>query len=252
MVLCNCPGSQKSDSTLTVLPLMPEVGRVVLEKAKILFGMAIVENAYDETAVIEAIPAREIPAREKALLKLAKSLMPRLPAEEIDVLIVDEIGKNFSGTGMDTNIIGRLRIAGSPEPERPKIKYIIARDLSDASHGNALGIGLADLTTRRLFDKIDFTVTNENVITSSFLHRGMIPIVLENDRDAIRTALRSNWGIEPKDARLVRIPNTLHLHELFISESLLPEIRSLPHVEVISEPEEMTFDEQGNLTSFIR
>jgi hypothetical protein len=127
--------------------IMPEVAKVVLEKVNILCGLAIVENAFEQTALIEAIAADKIQEREGELLKISASLMPKLPTEDIDVLLVDEIGKNYSGTGMDTNIIGRIRILGVEEPHSPRIRYVIASDLSEESHGNALGIGLADLTT---------------------------------------------------------------------------------------------------------
>lgn len=230
--------------------IMPHVARVVFEKANILCGVAIVENALEQTAKIEAIPRDRIEEQEKRLLKESSALMPALPVEDIDVLIVDEIGKNYSGTGMDTNIIGRLRILGVEEPAVPRIKYILASDLSEASHGNALGIGLADLTTQRLFEKIDFQKMNENVITSSFLHRAMIPIVLENDRTAIATALRSNWGVPPQNARVVRIPNTLHLEHLYVSESLLPEIERNPSIEILSQPVAMEFDGTGHFPPF--
>jgi hypothetical protein len=224
---------------------MPEVSRVVLEKANILCGLGIVENAFDETAMIEAIPVPQIEERERELLKIAASFMPKLPVEDLDILHVDQIGKNFSGTGMDTNIIGRMRILGVDEPLSPRIKYIIASDLSEECHGNALGIGLADLTTRRLFEKIDYQKTNENVITSTFLMRAMIPIVIDNDREAIATALRCNWGVKPEEARMIRIANTLHLQHLYVSESLLPEIREFPHIEICGEAEEMKFDKNG-------
>ncbi|MFD0682018.1 MULTISPECIES: lactate racemase domain-containing protein [unclassified Paenibacillus] len=225
---------------------MPEVSRVVFEKANILCGIGIVENAYEQTAVIEAIPTRLIEERERELLKLSASLMPKLPVQELDVLHVDKIGKNYSGTGMDTNIIGRMRINGVDEPASPRIGYVIAGDLSDECQGNALGVGLADLTTKRLMEKIDFHKTNENVITSTFLHRAMIPIIIDNDREAMRTALRCSWGILPEQARIMRIPNTLHLEYLYISESLLPEVRGLDHLEVVGELEEMQFDINGN------
>jgi hypothetical protein len=224
---------------------MPEVSRVILEKANVLCGLGIVENAFDETAIIEAVPVEQIEERERELLKIAASFMPKLPVEELDILHVDQIGKNFSGTGMDTNIIGRMRILGVEEPATPRIKYIIASDLSEECHGNALGIGLADLTTRRLFEKIDYQKTNENVITSTFLMRAMIPIVMDSDRDAIAAALRCNWGVKAEEARMIRIANTLCLQHLYVSESLLPEIRRLPHLEVEEEPEEMKFDENG-------
>ncbi|MFC5651296.1 lactate racemase domain-containing protein [Paenibacillus solisilvae] len=227
--------------------IMPEVARVMLEKLNILCGVGIVENAFEETAVIEAIPTANIPEREAELLRFSASLMPKLPVEDIDVLVVDEIGKNYSGTGMDTNIIGRIRILGVEEPESPSVKYIVASDLSEESHGNSLGIGLADLTTKRLYEKIDLQKMNENVVTSTFLSRAMIPIVLENDKEALHAALRSNWGVAAEQAKIVRIPNTLHLEYLYVSESLLPEVMKLPHVEVIEKLADMTFDSEGYL-----
>jgi hypothetical protein len=227
--------------------LMPKVAEVTLREANILCGIAIVENAFEETAAIEAIPTQRIFEREQELLKFSASLMPKLPVSELDLLVVDEIGKNYSGTGMDTNIIGRMRIAGVEEPADPKIRYILARDLSEASHGNALGIGLADLTTRRLFHKIDFRITNENVITSTFLHRAMIPIVLDSDRLAMLAAYRGTWGVEPKDWRILRIANTLHLQDFWASEALLPELIAQPQIEQLSAPEPLAFDEAGDL-----
>lgn len=228
--------------------IMPEVAKILFQKAKILCGVAIIENAFEQTAILEAIPTDSIPQREKELLAESAALMPKLPIEDIDLLVVDEIGKNYSGTGMDTNIIGRIRILGVQEPTSPRIKYIIASNISEESHGNALGIGLADLTTRRLFDQIDHHVMNENVITSTFLHRAMIPIVLENDREAIKAALRASWGVKPEKARFMRIPNTLHLEYLYVSENLLPELSGLGNIEIIGELEEMEFDECGYLT----
>lgn len=225
--------------------IMPEVAKVILEKTKILCGIAIIENAFEQTAILEAVPTAAIPQREKELLSESAALMPKLPIEDIDVLVVDEIGKNYSGTGMDTNIIGRIRILGVQEPTSPRIKYIVASNVSDESHGNALGIGLADLTTRRLFNQIDHHAMNENVITSTFLHRAMVPIVLDNDREAISAAIRANWGTEPEQARLMRIPNTLHLEYLYVSENLLPELTGLDNIEVIGEPMEMEFDSDG-------
>jgi hypothetical protein len=225
--------------------IMPHVARVIFEKANILCGVAIVENAFEQTAKIEAIRAERIEERERVLLKESAGLMPKLPVDDIDLLIVDEIGKNYSGTGMDTNIIGRLRILGVEEPASPRIKYILASDLSEPSHGNALGIGLADLTTRRLFDKIDFQKMNENVVTSTFLHRAMIPIVMDNDQAAIDAALRSTWGVASEQARVVRIPNTLHLEYLEVSESLLPELQGRDDVEIFGDLHEMQFDGNG-------
>jgi len=230
--------------------MMPEVAKVVLEKCQILCGVGIIENAFEQTAKIEAILPERIPERERELLKESAALMPKLPVEDLDLLWVGEIGKNFSGTGMDTNIIGRLRILGTEEPTSPRIKYLIASDLSEETHGNALGIGLADLTTKRLFDKIDYQKMNENVITSTFLHRAMIPIVMENDRDAFTAALRATWGVQPENARMMCIPNTLHLEHLLISSNLIKEVQGLEHVEIIGEPQELEFDADGYLQVF--
>ena len=233
-----------------LVDFLPEVADVVLGTGKVLGGVAIVENAREETAIIEVLHYGQITDREPILLKKAIGLMPGLPVKDLDVLLVDQIGKDFSGTGMDTNIIGRIGILGSQEPKSPRIKYIIASDLTEASHGNALGIGLADFTTRRLFEKIDFDVMNANVLTSSFIRRGMIPLVLDNTKECLQAALRCNWGVSTEKARLIRIPNTLHLEHIYVSEALLPEIRTMPYIEVIQEGIDLEFDHDGYLTPF--
>ncbi|MED1467237.1 lactate racemase domain-containing protein [Bacillus salipaludis] len=225
--------------------MMPEVGKVAIKNSNTLFGIAIVENAHEETAIIEAIEPDLIEDRERELLKKAFDLMPSLPVDEIDILVVDEIGKNYSGTGMDTNIIGRIRVLGVEEPKKPAIKYVIASNLSEVSHGNALGIGLADLTTKRLFESIDLKVMNENVVTSTFLARASIPIVLENDQEALKAALRANWGVAWQEARIVRIPNTLHIGELFVSEIIFNELKDKGNIEVLENLHEMKLDEEG-------
>ncbi len=229
---------------------MVEVGEKVLGSGKILFGVGVVEDAYEQTARIEAILPSRIPDRERDLLRESARLMPKLPVSKIDVLFVDRLGKNFSGTGMDTNIIGRFRIPGVEEPSEPEIKYLIVSDLSEQSHGNALGVGLADVTTRRLFEKIDFAATNQNVLTSTFLERAKIPLVAANDREALEIAMRCNWGVEPEDTRFVRIPNTLNLKELYVSENLVDEALSGGNVEIAGDAAEMEFDEEGYLRAF--
>jgi hypothetical protein len=227
--------------------VMPKAARVVFGSGKILCGVGIVENAFEQTSLLEVIPTPLIEEREQELLKRSAALMPKLPVQDIDLLIVDEIGKNYSGTGMDTNIIGRIRILGVQEPTSPRIKYILARDLSEESHGNALGIGLADLTTRRLLNKIDYQKMNENVITSTFLTRASVPIVLDNDRLAIEAALRSNWGVSSQNARIVHIPNTLHLEELYVSEALLSDLEGIENIQIHGDVEDMVFDKEDNL-----
>src|SRR3712207_1359317 len=229
---------------------MVEAGEMVFSSGKVLFGVGIVENAYEETAMIEAIPPERVVEREAELLKESARLMPKLPVSDIDVLFVDELGKNFSGTGMDTNVIGRFRIPGVDEPESPRVKYLIVSDVSEAAHGNTLGVGLADLTTRRLFEKVNYEAMNANVLTSTFLERAKIPMILESDREALQAAMRCNWGVEPEDTRFVRIPNTLHLRYLYLSENLLEEALANGNVEVVEEAAEAQFDEDGYLTSF--
>ena len=229
---------------------MVEVGREVVDSGKVLFGVASVENGYDEPAYLEAIPPENIPRREEELLEEYKKLMPELPVANIDVLFVDALGKNYSGTGMDTNVIGRFRIPGVEEPEKPEVKYVIVGDVSEESHGNALGVGLADLTTRRLFEKLDLGAMNANVLTSTFLERAKVPMVVENDREALSAAVRCNWGVPPEETRFVRIPNTLHLEHLYVSENLVDEVTRNAGAEVVSEPEDLRFDEAGNLQGF--
>jgi hypothetical protein len=229
---------------------MVEVGEEVLDSGHILFGVGIVENAYDEPAMIEAIPTGEIPERERELLRGYMGMMPGLPVSEIDILYVDALGKNYSGTGMDTNVIGRFRILGVEEPESPRVKYLIVGDVSEESHGNALGVGLADLTTERLAGQIDRHAMNANVVTSTFVERAKIPMVLPNDREALQTAVRCNWGVPPEETRFVRIPNTLHLEELYVSENMVEEVVANPDVEVIGDPEGLRFDEEGSIGGF--
>jgi hypothetical protein len=229
---------------------MVEVGDKVLESGHILFGVATVENAYDEPAIIEAIPAAKIHDREAELLAEYMEMMPGLPVSEMDVLYVDALGKNYSGTGLATNVIGRFRILGEDEPEKPAVKYVIVGDISKESHGNALGVGLADLTTRRLADQIERKAMNANVITSTFIERAKVPMVLASDEEAIETAVRCNWGVEPEDTRFVRIPNTLHLEYLYISENMLDEAIQNAEVEVVGDPEDVRFDAEGYFEGF--
>jgi hypothetical protein len=229
---------------------MAEAAKEVFASGKVLFGVGIVENAYEETAIVEAILPEEIPQREAQLLEESAQLMPKLPVSRIDLLFVDVMGKNFSGTGMDTNVIGRYRIAGVEEPETPQVKYLIVGRLSEASHGNAAGIGLADFTTRRLYEEIDLPAMNENVLTSTFVERAKIPLVTPNDRAALHAAMRCNWGVPPEETRLVRIPNTLHIRELLVSENLVDEALEGGNVEILQGARELRFDEDDHLLPF--
>lgn len=229
---------------------MVEVGEEVFRSGRVLFGVGIVENAYDEPARIEAIEPDNVREREEELLEEYMRMMPALPVREMDVLFVDSLGKNYSGTGMDTNVIGRFRILGVEEPESPRTKYLIVSKISEGSHGNALGIGLADITTERLFSAINYEAMNANVMTSTFLERAKIPMVLANDREALEAAIRCNWGVPAEETRLVRIPNTLHLEHAYLSENLVDEALENGNVEVIGEATEPRFDENGYFEDF--
>jgi hypothetical protein len=224
-----------------------EIAGCVLGTGRVIGGLAIIENAYDETARLVAVPPESIPDVEVELFPEARALMPHLPVERMDLLIVDEVGKNYSGTGMDVNVIGRWRIAGLAEPEVPHAERIVALRLSEASEGNAQGIGLADFTTRALVDRIDFTATYLNCIVSTYVQRGMLPMVLETERDTILAALGSLGIAEPLRARIVRVPNTLHLEEVWVSEPIVEELRNRPHIARVDAPEPLRFDDRGRL-----
>jgi len=227
--------------------IIPAAARLITEKMPILFGVATVENAYHETALIEAIGRDELEEKEKKLLLKAKELMPHLPSEKIDVLIIEELGKDISGAGIDTNIIGRMMILGEKEPPSPRIKRIVVLDLTKETHGNAAGLGLADFITKKLFDKINYEESLVNILTARFIQRGKIPITLDNDRQAIEIALDTCWGVDSEKARVVRVKNTLKLDEVYVSETLLQEVAPRDDIEIIGTLEEMKFDKEGNL-----
>jgi hypothetical protein len=216
------------------------MARLAVERGRVLGGLAIIEDAREATAAIVALGPADIGGPgEAALLLRSKELMARLPFDRLDVLVVDEIGKDISGTGMDTNIIGRLPIPGEPPPERPLINVIVVLDLSAASEGNANGIGLADLTTARLASRIDFRTTYINTLTAGLagLCKGGLPITLPSARDAIATAVKVCGQADPAAARLARIPNTLRLEELLVSPALLPEVLANPGLELLGPAE---------------
>lgn len=217
--------------------LIPIAAKEILATGKILFGLAVVEDSHDETMRVRALRPEAILAEEPELLRLAVDSMPKLPADRIDILLVETMGKNLSGTGMDTNIIGRIRVKGSPEPETPAIGAIIVDDLSPESHGNALGMGLADIITRNLFDKVDFKAMYANVVTTTFLERGKTPIVADTLDQAFDIALRTAGGRPFEQLRVIRIANTLHLEEMLVSPALYQEMAG--RVELLSETDDI-------------
>src|SRR5574341_1532266 len=227
------------------------VGREMLAKARIGFGVGIVENGYDETARIEAFNAQDLEAGERRLLKDAREWMARLPFKQLDVLIVEEMGKNISGAGMDTNVIGRTTNPHEPFPADPKILWIVVLDLTDESYGNATGIGCADFATRRLVDKIDMKPTLINCITACEPGAAKVPPTYETDREAIETALSCIGLTPPEKARVVRIKNTLLLGEIQVSEAFLPEIGGRADLTQLSEPAPLAFDAAGGLAPVV-
>jgi hypothetical protein len=227
--------------------LLPQTAEHIFATGKILVGIAVIENAYDEICVIRTVRAEEIMEEEPLLLDQSRKNMPSLPVEDIDVLIVDRMGKNISGMGLDPNIIGRMRIRGQPEPERPRIKSIVVADLTDETHGNALGVGLADVITKRLFERIDFGPTYENLITTTFLERGKIPVVAQSLREAVAIALRACGPLQSGKERIVRIRDTLHLSEVYVSLAIFDE--GSDRIEKIASCATL-FDERGGVTPF--
>lgn len=227
--------------------LLVEIGTVLLSKLPIWGGLALVENAYEETATIQAIAADEFIERESEALQYSKSLMPSLPVADIDLLIIEEMGKNFSGTGIDTNIIGRARIEGVPEPAHPSIKRIAVLDLSEESHGNATGLGMADFVTQKLVDKMDRQTTYLNCLTSTFVVRAAIPMYFSSEEKLMEAALYSLSSIPPDKLRIVIIPNTLFLEECYVSEALIPELQSVSGITVVPRRETMSFSPTGQI-----
>ena len=222
-----------------------DMARVKLAKTKVLFGVATVENAYDRIAVVEAVPAEAMLARDEALLETARGLMPRLAFNPLDVLVIDRMGKEFSGTGMDPNITGRASTAYIRTTQQ--VNRMVVLDLSDRSKGNATGMGLADVCTRRLFDKLDLAPTYANHITAAVIGHAKIPMIMESDRRAVQVAVRTSNVPDLKRLRLMRIPNTLHLGHVEISEGLVEEARSRADVVIEGELRDWAFDGQGNL-----
>jgi hypothetical protein len=231
---------------------IPEVAEVVIARAKLLLGVAIVENAYGRAHTIACLPPARIPAGEREMFALAGGLAARLPVEALDVLIVEELGKEISGTGMDTHVIGRIRIAGEPEPASPRIATVVVLDVTDASHGNAVGIGLADVTTTRLVGRIDRDALYANVITSHFYERGKLPLAMAGDREAVETALHLHRRRPPEEVRVAWIKNTASLDRILVSAALLPELRGRPGAAVEPVAQAMTFDAAGRLVSPLR
>ena len=226
---------------------IPTMAKVVLEKAKVLFAIPCIENAYDETCRIEGILAKDILNREPELLKFAFSQMPSLLVKETDVLVVDKIGKNFSGAGVDPNITGTFTTPYASGGI--KVQRTCFLNLSEESRGNALGCGLASAITRKIFDRIDPEKMYPNCITSTVLTSARIPCVVANDREAIQICVRTCNKIDQNFARMVRIPNSLHISDIMLSEAYYEDVvmGKYPGVTALDAPKELEFDENRNL-----
>jgi hypothetical protein len=221
--------------------------RVVLEKCPVAFGLALVEDQRDETAIIQGIRPPDFERVEEQLLVNAKALMPAIPFEEIDLLIIDEMGKDISGAGIDPNVIGRHDMPLAKVPLKPKVTRIFVRDLSTHTYGNAIGIGMADFTTQRLVDKVDVQATYMNCLTACAPESARIPMHFDTDREVLEAALGTLGWVEPVSARVVHIANTLHLEQMWISEALGAEARERDGLSVLTGPSQMRFDAAGNL-----
>lgn len=222
---------------------IPQAAALLLKRTNVILGVAIVENAFDQPYRIAVVPPERFHETDRELLELSNSLLPRVPFDPLDVLVVDWMGKNISGTGIDYNIVGMWRRIGGEK--RPLFQRIVVLNLTPESHGNAIGVGIADFTTRRLFQRIDFQKTYMNGLTGNAIDAIKIPVIMESDRDAISQAVRSANPVGL--SRLARIHSTLHLEQLDVSEALLDEARDNPQVEILGDPRPFVFDEAGNL-----
>lgn len=225
--------------------LLPMIAKVVFEKTNILGAVAVAENAFDQTCILEGLLKEEIFEQEPDILRRAKERLGRIFFDDINVLVVDRLGKDISGDGMDPNVTGRYAV---PHMESDKkVQHIAVLDLTEATHGNCNGLGLADVTTRRLVEKIDVDCTYPNVVTSTVLCTPKIPLFAHSDKACIQIALKTCNYIDRNHPRIVHIKDTMHLEEIEISEAMVSEALANPNVEVVGEPFDWPFDENGNL-----
>jgi hypothetical protein len=229
--------------------MIPDSGKVILAKTPFIGGLAVLENAREETSHLEVVDRDDLYDREPVLLEQASKMMGRLPFKGTDVLVIGETGKNYSGAGMDPNVIGRMLVEATPEAETndPRIVRIAVLDVSPESHGNATGIGLADITTTRAIASIDPIPFRMNNFTARSLWRSKIPFSFDTDREVIERCIETCWQPEFEKVKLCVIPNTLEVAEMWVSAPLAADIGSNPHLEFIGDPIALPFDAHGNL-----
>ncbi len=223
--------------------LLPKVAKVIMAERPFLFGMGLVENALEETAIVEAIPATTLIQREMELQKEAKRMIGTLYFDEIDVLIIDEMGKNISGAGFDPNITGR-NSRDVLDWSGPSIQKIVVLDLTKETKGNATGLGLADVITMKLYQQIDIDSTYANVITSAYLDGAAIPIIMNTSEEAVQLAVKTCLRVEPSLCKIVRIKNTLELADIMVSESLVEQVSQHAQMEVVGASSPLQLDKQ--------
>jgi hypothetical protein len=226
--------------------MVPMIGQVVLDNTNVICGLALVENAYKKTCIIRSLTKEEIPVIEPELLKQAKALMPRILFDSCDVLIVDWIGKNISGDGMDPYITGRW-CTPYKKDGGISVQRVVVLDVTEESHGNISGAGMADLCTRRILDKMEFEVSYSNCITCKEFKYAYLPMIMENDKLAIQCGIKTCVDTDEANPRIIRIRDTLSMEYIEVSEALLEEAQRNPNLTIVSEPYEMAFDSLGNL-----
>lgn len=244
-------GKHRGASMVHTYPLsqfgevITEVGQFILAQGRIPFGLVAVEDGNEDTALIEAVPAGRMLERERELLALAKEWFPRLPFASADVLIVQQLGKNISGSGMDPNVTGRF--PQNSVPSHVELAHLIVLDLTDETHGNACGMGFADITTRRLAEKVDAVKTYTNHVTAQLLDGASLPLVAETDLEALQVAVNTLRRTPSERARIAWIENTLRVGHLWMSEPLWDEVKGSEALRAVGDPQPITFDEEGNL-----
>jgi hypothetical protein len=227
--------------------MLPETAKVILDKTPFVAGMAVLENAHEQTARLQVVEREELFDVEPGLLEEARGLMGKLPFDQLDLLVIGEIGKNYSGAGIDPNVVGRLLMEMQDEPERPKITRICALDLSPESHGNGTGCGIADLTTERLLEAIDQAPFRMNNLTACFLWRSKLPFAFPDDRACLTAGLETCWQPHTAAVRMAIIPNTLEVAELWVSPALAEEAKKHPHLTITGPARPLPFGAGGNL-----
>lgn len=226
---------------------MVKFEEVIIQKVPILCGIGILENSYDKTYKIVSANPEDFKKVDRKLLKECKRILPRLPVLDIDLLIIEQIGKNISGTGMDTNVVGGITEFPKGTFSPPKIKEIMLLDITPESHGNAHGVGLATAITKKLYDKIDFQATYINSITSGFLYKSRIPMIFTTEEEAFKTCLSVLGNLPGTKARIIIIKNTLKLDEMYISEPIWEEIKDRKNISSLGNLEELKFNNEGRL-----